>query len=153
MLQKSGKIKVGHFFLTVIPCIGPVAEVSLRHWSTSTPHFLIEYVMAVRMILSLLKLVPNSIKYSIHCKNITLYQIDITFKWEKEILFWIKRLKVITAKCVCCTDAKILLAIKQINYLLIEVLFLHTCSCKSIIVINLKSTISMLEQIEKHTQI
>ena len=35
-----------------------------RHWSTSTPRFLVEYVMVVRLILSLLKLVPNSIKYS-----------------------------------------------------------------------------------------
>ncbi len=36
-----------------------------RHWSTSTPHFLVEYVMAVHMILGLLKLVQNSIKWKI----------------------------------------------------------------------------------------
>ena len=34
---------------------------ALGYWSTGTPHFL---VMAGLMILSLLKLVPNSLKYS-----------------------------------------------------------------------------------------
>ncbi len=55
MLQKLGKIKGGHFFLR---------EYMQVNWSTSSPHFLVEHVMAVRMILSLLKLVPNSVKYS-----------------------------------------------------------------------------------------
>ena len=41
MLQKLGKIKVGHFFLREYMQVN-----ALCYWSTSTPHFLVEYVMA-----------------------------------------------------------------------------------------------------------
>ena len=34
------------------------------HWSTSTPYFLVEYRMAIHMILSLLKLVRTFVLYS-----------------------------------------------------------------------------------------
>ncbi len=39
------------------------------NWSTSTPHFLVEFRMAVRMILSLLKLVRTFVRYSKKFKN------------------------------------------------------------------------------------
>ena len=52
----------------------------------------------------------------IHCKKYHVvpsrFNNAASFKWEKEILYWIKRLKVITAKYICWTDAKILLATK-----------------------------------------
>ncbi len=76
MLQKLGKIKVGHFFLRyynidppgLLECTDPHTYhgslLWVRHWSSSTPHFLVEYVMDIRMILSLLRLVSYSIKYS-----------------------------------------------------------------------------------------
>ena len=85
MLQKLGRIKFGHFFeptcaharwalrrrlLSVRLSVRPSVRLSVCpsvmqvNWSTSTSHFLVEYVMAVRMTLSLLKLAPNSIKYS-----------------------------------------------------------------------------------------
>ena len=45
-----------------------------------------------------------------HCVVPSRYIYAASFKYETEILLSIKRLKVITVKCVCCTDASIILA-------------------------------------------
>ena len=82
MLQKLGKIKcfflreysLGHFSSEV------TSKDSVVYWGGTIvlgetlvyklQHFLVEFVMAVRMILSLLKQVPNSVKYSTSlCNN------------------------------------------------------------------------------------
>ncbi len=76
-LEKSRKVQTnktfGHFslegqYLLMTPYIqvSPQEAIVNRpgHWSTSTPHFLVEFRMAVRMILSLLKLVRTFILYS-----------------------------------------------------------------------------------------
>ena len=53
---------------------------------------------------------------AIHCKKHRIvpnrYIYEASFKYGKEILLSIKLLKVITAKCICCTDARTLLATK-----------------------------------------
>ena len=69
MLQKLGKIKVGTLFLKTlfviksdIICISCKLKVCSELSGSS--HLLVEFVMAGHMIFSLLKLVPNSVKYS-----------------------------------------------------------------------------------------
>ncbi len=53
----------------------------LRHWSTSTPHFLVEFGMAVRTISSLLKRVRTFVPYSTYTPDgLKTTGLDI---WEK----------------------------------------------------------------------
>ncbi len=54
MLQKLGKIKVR----TLIFSLRDYMQVNALYYLDQSPHYLVEFVMAVHMILSLPKLIP-----------------------------------------------------------------------------------------------